>query len=237
MIRIAVVDDEPIISKMIFDIISSILNNHKVQYKILVFDQGTELIDSFAQYEYELVLLDIDMPCMNGIETAKKIRSFNESTIIIFVTNKDEMVYEAIKFVPFRFIRKSRFDLEINEAIESFLRNIIRKNEVMIFSTENGKKMISVSDIIYVEVKSHKLTIHTKNEMIEANGNLKDVEDQGRKHGFIRIHQSYLVNFRFITIVNYKGVQLDNGELLPLGRGRYENVKLELMRFSREIEQ
>lgn len=59
---------------------------------------------------------------------------------------------------------------------------------------------------------------------------------QGRDYGFIRIHQSYLVNFRFITVINHKGVNLDNGELLPLGRGKYENVKMELMRFSRELE-
>ena len=121
--------------------------------------------------------------------------------------------------------------------MESFLKTILRKNEVIVFSTDNGKKVLAVSDIICVEVKSHKLTIHTKNGITEANGNLKDVENQGRKYGFIRIHQSYLVNFRFITIVNYKGVHLDNGSVLPLGRGRYENVKMELMRFSREMEQ
>lgn len=236
MIQIAVVDDEPLIIDMISEKVSDILNKHKIDYEVLTFTDGKSLIKSFEQRGFNLIILDIDMPDITGIDIAKKIRSYSESTTIIFVTNKDEMVYEAIKFVPFRFIRKTNFEAEIHEAIESFLEKNTRKKEVLMFSTENGKKNLPVSNIIFIEVDSHKLTVHTKSGWLEANGTLKDIELQGRDYGFIRIHQSYLVNFRFITVINHKGVKLDSGELLPLGRGKYENVKMELMRFSRELE-
>ena len=236
MIRIAVVDDEPLIIDMISEKVSDILNKHKINYEVLTFTDGKSLIKSFEWHRFNLIILDIDMHDITGIDVAKKIRSYSESTTIIFVTNKDEMVYEAIKFVPYRFIRKTKFEAEIHEAIESFLEKNARKKEVLIFSTENGKKTLPVSNVIFIEVDSHKLTIHMKSGMLEANGTLKDIELQGRDYGFIRIHQSYLVNFRFITVINHKGVNLDSGELLPLGKGKYENVKMELMRFSRELE-
>lgn len=236
MIRIAIVDDEPLIIDMISEKVSDILNTHKIELEIITFTEGKSLIKSFEQHGFNLIILDIDMPDITGIDVAKKIRSYSESTTIIFVTNKDEMVYEAIKFVPFRFIRKTNYEAEIYEAIESFLEKYTRKKEVLMFSTENGKKTLPVSNIIFIEVDSHKLTVHTKSGLLKANGTLKDIELQGRDYGFIRIHQSYLVNFRFINVINHKGVKLDSGEILPLGRGKYDNVKMELMRFSREIE-
>ena len=100
MIRIAVVDDEPLIIDMISEKVSDILNKHKINYEVLTFTDGKSLIKSFEWHRFNLIILDIDMHDITGIDVAKKIRSYSESTTIIFVTNKDEMVYEAIKFVP-----------------------------------------------------------------------------------------------------------------------------------------
>lgn len=72
-------------------------------------------------------------------------------------------------------------EAEIHEAIESFLEKNARKKEVLIFSTENGKKTLPVSNVIFIEVDSHKLTIHMKSGMLEANGTLKDIELQWQR--------------------------------------------------------
>ncbi len=235
MIRIAVVDDEKIILDSIYETISNIMKQYNVDFEIYSFTEGKSLMKSCVNQGYNLIFLDIDMPNITGIDIVKKLRSYNNSSEIIFVTNKDEMVYETIKYEPFRFIRKSRFDDEIFEALENFLKKKAKKKHSVMVSTENGKKTISVQDIVYIEVKGHKLTIYTKTSVLEANGTLKDIESKIAEYGFIRIHQSYLVNFRFIDVIKQKGVVLDNGNLLPLGRGRYDKVKLELMRFSREM--
>lgn len=87
---------------------------------------------------------------------------------------------------------------------------------------------------MYVEVNSHKLNIHEKDNLTIANGNLKDVEEQMHTYGFIKTHQSYLVNFRYINFINHREVLLDNGESIPLSRGRYEQVKKEYMVLTRE---
>ena len=68
-----------------------------------------------------------------------------------------------------------------------------------------------------------------------ANGNLKDIENEIAEYGFIRIHQSYLVNFQYINIIKQKEIVLDNGQSLPISRGKYENVKMQFVRFSREL--
>ena len=68
-----------------------------------------------------------------------------------------------------------------------------------------------------------------------ANGNLKDVEDQLCAYGFIKTHQSFLVNFRYINFIKHSEIILDNGTSIPLSRGRYEQVKKEYMLLTREL--
>lgn len=236
MIRIAVVDDEEIILGALCEKISEIFNHYKAEYEMFSFLRGKDLIRSCSEKNYDLIFLDIDMPDITGIDIAKKIRQRNIPTEIIFVTNKDEMVYESLKYVPFRFIRKSRFDTEIAEAVEFFFRKKDNRTTSIMVSTDDGKKPIMILDIIYVEVKGHKLTFNINNSKpLEANGTLREIEGNITKDGFIRVHQSYLVNYRYIDKVKQKGVVLDNGSIIPLGRGKYDSVKLELMRFSREM--
>lgn len=199
------------------------------------FTSGTKLIKKHDKYPFDIVFLDIDMPGVTGIDIAKKIRMKKSNVEIVFITNKDEMVYEAIKYTPFRFIRKTKFDVEIKEALLKFVSKINDQKIVYVFLTENGKKAIQVVDIIYIDVKSHKLFVHMKDEIFVANGTLKDVEQKISEYGFIRIHQSYLVNYRYINLIKQKEIVLDNDEVLPISRGRYETTKVELMRFSREI--
>lgn len=235
MIRIAIVDDEKIILDSISEKIADILNQHKVKYELYNFTDGRSLIKSYLEQSFDLVFLDIDMPNVTGIDIAKKLRTHDDSLEIVFVTNKDELVYESIKYAPFRFIRKSEFDNDINEAIDKYLKKRTKKKQSIIFSTENGKKAITISDIEYIEVRSHKLTVHTKSGILEANGNLKDIELSVAQYGFIRIHQSYLVNFRFIDVIKQNCVVLDSGHQLSLSSRRYNEVKKALMRFSREL--
>lgn len=106
---------------------------------------------------------------------------------------------------------------------------------IYFFSTEQGKKPINIVDIVYIDVKSHKLTVHQQDGIFSANGNLCDIEKEISQYGFIKIHKSYLVNFRYINLIHQKEVILDDGNILPLSRGKLETAKMELMRFSREM--
>lgn len=228
-------DDEKIILNSIYNKIESLMKAINTDFIIDKFTSGTKLIKKHDKYPFDIVFLDIDMPGITGIDIAKKIRIKKSNVEIVFITNKDEMVYEAIKYTPFRFIRKTKFDVEIKEALLKFVSKINDQKIVYVFLTENGKKAIQVVDIIYIDVKSHKLFVHMKDEFFVANGTLKDVEQKISEYGFIRIHQSYLVNYRYINLIKQKEIVLDNDEVLPISRGRYETTKVELMRFSREI--
>lgn len=234
MIRIAVVDDELIILNSIHKKIEKILYDINVEFEIQDYTSGKIALKEITEKGVDIIFLDIDMPEVSGMDIAKKIRMQVEKLEIVFITNKDELVYDAIKFTPFRFIRKSRFDEEIQEALYKFIDKLNKNKSLYTFSTSNGKKAVQPVQIRYVEVSSHKLSVHLLNESFIASGNLKDIEELFYTYGFIKIHQSFLVNFRFINYIKRNEVILDNGTVLPLSRSRYEKTKFEYMRLSRE---
>lgn len=234
-IRIAAVDDEPIFTAMVKETIETHMKNAGEDYEMQTFSGGNKLLSSDREKPFDLVLLDIDMPEITGIEIARKLRTKQKDTAIIFITNKDELVYETIRYTPFRFIRKSRFAEEIGEALENYLRKRRDQRAVYFFSVDEGKRPVNVVSLIYAEVQSHKLTVHCEEESFEANGNLSDVEKAVAGYGFVRIHKSYLVNLRYITLIRKNEIILDDGTSLPLSRRKLESVKMELVRFARGI--
>ena len=235
MLEIAIVDDDELFVKMNQMKVSEILERMEEEGRISVFTDSVEMLQESTEHHFDLLLLDIDMPNVTGLDIARKIRMKNTDTEVVFVTNKDELVYDTIKYGPFRFIRKSRFDIEIEEAIQTFVNKEKHKQITILLTTAYKKMPVKVLDITYIEVKSHKLTVHTNNGIISANGNLNDIETEIKQYGFIRIQKSYLVNFRAITFIQRNKVIMDDGRALPLSRGKFEYAQNEMMRFSKEL--
>ena len=234
--EIAVCDDSSFDRFVIAEMIDGYFKDKSFLYHVTEYCNEVTLIDDIEESNrYDIIFLDIDMPGIFGTDIAKKLRERHAKSEIVFVTNKDEMVYEAIKYMPFRFIRKTRFKDEIYEAIAQLVKKRTEKNTFIVFSIDNGKKAVNVVDIIYIEVQSHKLYVHIQKNGIyfTAKGNLKDVEKELVYHGFIKIHQSYLVNYRYINAINRKSIILDNGESLPISREKYESVQKSFMLLSR----
>lgn len=233
MIRIAIVDDEPIMVSFIYKKIESIFNNLKIEVEMHNYTNGKSALKDIIAKSFDLVFLDIDMPDISGMDIANRIRLLDCRSEIVFITNKEDLVYDAVKLSPFRFIRKSQFDKEIYEAIDKFIEKINDSKSTYMFNSTEGKITVQLVKIRYIEVSSHKLFINSINRTFTVNGNLKDVEELFYRFGFIKIHQSYLVNYRYINLIKRKEVILDDESALPLSRSNYENVKIEYMKLSR----
>lgn len=233
MIRIAIVDDEPIMVSFIHKKIESIFNNLKIEVEMHNFTNGKSALKDIIAKSFDLVFLDIDMPDISGMNIANRIRLLDCRSEIVFITNKEDLVYDAVKLSPFRFIRKSQFDEEIYEAIDKFIEKINDSKSTYMFNSTEGKITVQLVKIRYIEVSSHKLFINSINRSFTVNGNLKDVEELFYRFGFIKIHQSYLVNYRYINLIKRKEVILDDESTIPLSRSNFEKVKIEYMKLSR----
>lgn len=217
MINIAIVDDDV---KSMNEMEKQIKNSKEfgnITLKIDKYNNSELLVDKL--FGYDVFILDIDMPKLDGISLAKKIRRKNNISIIIFLTNRNDLMHVTFSVQPFYFIRKTNFE-EDCRILLSLLKNrldLIKKK--MLFTINGRKKTVDISTIVYIESFNHYIEIHLRNdEILKLKKRLSDILLEVGTDSMIQIHKSYIVNMLYIDYLKSDMVLLTNGKSLPIGR-------------------
>ncbi len=234
LVRVAVCDDVQRFNDNLCERLNEYFNKKDIMLELLVFLSAQEMLEKSNDVAFDVLFLDIDMPGMSGIEAAEIIRRNNEHIAIIFVTNRDDLVFESIKYKPFRFLRKDMLTSEFDEALIALEKRLEQVNANMEFATPDGIINLRITEIKYLEVIGHNVYIYYHDKKIDARGALNKFEEDFSRYGFIRIHSGYLVNFRYIYLVGKTDVVLDSGEKLPLSRRKYDDVVKRYQLLSRQ---
>ncbi len=185
----------------------------------------------------DILILDIDMPEISGLELAERLRADNEDIIIIFLSAHEEFVFKAIEFQPFRYIRKIRLDAEMPLAIRSAVR-VIEKNsdKQIVLNTDDGEMKVMISEIMYYETEKRKIAVHLKNgNNFLVNKKIADMQKLINKESFIMIHRSCVVNANYVKNILNGIFVLDNDEKLIVSRPRCKAVKQQLLKVWGEL--
>ncbi len=188
---------------------------------IICYGSGQEVLES-PQLP-DILLLDIQMPGINGMETAMKLRSFNKQVIIIFVTVTEDYVFQSFDVWAFHYLVKPFSSEKFKEVLQNAIKQYktiktiqagIKQAAPCLMVTANGKHFtINFKDIVYAEVFNRKVIIHTIDSDIEYYGKMKELA-QKAGNGFYRTHRSYLVNFDFVQKYDANTIYLTKGEAL-----------------------
>ena len=179
----------------------------------------------------DILILDIDMPEISGLELAEKLRASNLELIIIFLSAHEEFVFKAIEFQPFRYIRKIRMSSEMPIAIRSAVRVLqINSDKQIALHTDDGDIKVMISEIVYFETEKRKVAVHLKNGIsLLVNKTIYQIQEMIDKQSFIMIHRSCVVNADYVKKYSNGIILLDNDEKLLVSRTRYKAVKQQLL--------
>ena len=227
--QIAVCDDE----KEIRDMFEEKIQRICPKADLTLYKSGKELL--LSEESPDIVLLDIQMPGKNGMETARELRRNNKKAIIIFVTALEDYVFEAFDVGAFHYLVKPFDDrkfekvfmdavAQLEERKELEAVNIKRKVPSLMITTGGKHITVNSEDIIYAEVFDRKIVLHTIYEDIEYYGKMKELEKKVGD-GFYRSHRAYLVNFNFIKKYDATTIYLENGQALMAKQNYHEFVK------------
>lgn len=234
MLRIAICDDNQAILRSYKDRIKALFESKHVDVTIFDYTKGSELVVDCGEISFDLIFLDIDMPEMSGFDVAEKINDIYEDSIIIFVTNEEQLVYRSLRYSPFRFIRKSYFVAELSEAIVSFLDLYYKRNKTQVFNCINGDLVaINIKEIMYIESNKHKVTVYLQKREIVTKAKIGELEENLKDYGFIRVHIGYLINMKYIFSIEKTEIILANQTSVPMSRHRTEQVKTEFQKYIR----
>ncbi len=227
MLQIAICDDEQFYREKIKYLLEEYLQAKGMLYTLHLFLSGEDFLEQCENnVRFDIVFLDISMEEVDGIQAAKRIRSFHSDTYIVFVTAFIDYALEGYKVNAVRYLMKDTLEI----ALEECMNAILQKMQVarVTFSFLEGEKRLYTDNILYVESRGHKSIFHyMESEMVsyQIYDKLDSVERNLEGYGFLRIHKSYLVNMKHIRKISNYIVSLDTGEELPVPRLRFQAVK------------
>lgn len=179
---------------------------------------------------YDLIFLDIQMDNGDGITVAKNIRKVDENALLIYVSGYDKYLMELFRLDVFAFVKKPIDELVLKNLFLDAYQKICSKNFYYYFRYKSEEFKILCREILYFESSGRQVKVHCNDGTVKVfNGKLSNVEAeiQKGKNPFLRIHQSYLVNYFLIRSRSKKDIVLVNGERLSISEDRQKNFSLE----------
>lgn len=236
MLTIAICDDEEYYRVHIKHILEKNLNSRRIRYQIELFSSGEDFLGQNKDMKFDIVFLDIEMKKINGMEVAYKIRERNPDTEIVFVTVMMEYALEGYRVNARRYLLKENLEQLIPECLSIVLRAQDENlSDRQTFSFIGGERTIKVRDVYYVESRLHKLCFVREEENLYIYAKLSQVETILEQYGFVRTHQSYLVNMKFIEKISNYLLYLSNGDRIPVVKSRYATVKDKFLRYKESL--
>ena len=230
--QIMICDDEKEICRILAEKISVIIP----EAEVLSFYSGDELLNSHT--DPDILLLDIRMPGMDGMDTARLLRDNGWKKILIFVTGEKDQVFHAFDVQAFHFLVKPIQDEQLKEvltkAVSARDAGSGREERYISVKTTTSHIRINLSDILYAEVFNRKIVIYTLKEAIEYYGQLADLEKLVGKD-FYRVHRSFLVHLKYVEMYNGKSIKLSNGKEAPMARRSYQGFVKAYMGYCKRL--
>lgn len=218
ILRIAVCDDNQGFVSQAEELIKSLLVSEEMCTIVSCFS-GEELLDKHKNEFFDIIFLDIEMDGINGMDTAREIRKFDNKTIIVFFTGYQEFAAEGYEVNAYRFLVKNQPEYTYVKHIKSVLEEYSLKHKLFEIPNRSSKKFLYLNDIIYFEIINKTITLHTIAGKYEYSGKLSDVERQFANDAlFVKTHKSFLINVEYIDIIHKNDVLLSNGDNIPLSR-------------------
>nr|WP_300326681.1 LytTR family DNA-binding domain-containing protein [uncultured Anaerostipes sp.] len=242
MLKIAVCDDEKLYCENIKGIICEYCTKKNIEFEVELFESGDDFValeNSINQFN--IVYLDVNMNGLDGIRTAEIIRYWSQNIFIVFITAFINYTLEGYKVEAIRYILKNGDIREnIYESLDAVLEKTQLANHIYEFKFKEGIRKLSPEQIILIESKLHilyfRVLIKSEIKYYTMSAKLNDIQKKLTKENvFVRIHQSYFVNLKYIKdISNYQAKLWDN-DILPISRPRYRDVKESFLLYEGEF--
>lgn len=234
MFRVAIVEDEAGAASQLQENLQRFSQENDIPVQVEIFPDGAKLVGEY-RHVWDLLLLDIDMPVMNGLETARTIRETDPDVMIIFITNLAQYAIQGYEVDALDYVLKPVNYFALAMKLKRALR-VLRASESGALMLRRGGDLtrMPLSRIYYVESFNHSLKYHTADGDLETTGaqTLASLEKELVPQGFVRCHNCYLANLRYVDGIHGNTLSV-LGQELPISRNRRRDVMDAMLNYAK----
>ena len=193
-------------------------------------DAQTFLFDYAEEKDFDILLLDIEMPGMNGIDLAKSVRCENATVQIVFITGYYEYFSDGFDVSALHYLLKPADERKLAAVLDKAAENLAYRQRSVLLSTAEGEIKIALADILYIESENVYIVLHTVHGDYRTRMALGKFSEQ-LDETFFKVHRSFIVGLKYIKKITRTEVTVTNGDTVPISRGLYDEVHAALIKY------
>ena len=229
-LKIAVCDDDNKQAGYLQTLVSAWVRKGNHTCRTESFPSAEAFLFEYAEDKaYDILLLDIEMGGMNGVDLAKTIRQTNDTIQIIFITGFPDFIAEGYEVSALHYLMKPVLPEKLHTVLDKAAANLAKSEKRLSITYDRQTDFVPLSQIMYIEAQKQYILIHTISETYRMKGSLSDMEKQLDEY-FIKCQRSFVVNLRYVTRIKNDCVLLKNGSEVPISRGMAEKIGKEIIR-------
>lgn len=231
--RAAICEDDANSLSYIDQLLNRAFDASQLSISFDAYDKPERLLAAIERgTQYDVLFLDIDMPRLNGIELMHQLREAGWHTAVVFISNKEEMVFQTFDVQPLYFLRKSHFLEGLPHLVQAVSRELRDSSKTLVTIEELHSSNVysfDVQQLMVIEAMGKQCLFTTATGTTKIQCRIGVLAERLAPYGFVQCHRSFLVNCRFIFSIGKDSLTLDNRSMIPIGRSHREAVKTAFM--------
>lgn len=229
--KIAVCDDDADQREYVYGIVDAWAkrNHHMAEIKQYA-EAKAFLFDYAEEKDFDILLLDIEMPEISGVELARTVRQENGAVQIIFVTGYYEYFSDGFDVSALHYLMKPIDTSKLCAVLDKAVGNLAYRQRSVLLATADGDIKVSIADIIYAEAQNVYVMVHT------VHGNYRSRMAFGAfcrelDETFFKTHRSFVAGLKYIRKITRTDITMSNGDTIPISRGMYDEIHTALVKY------
>lgn len=230
-LKIAICDDEANQIEYLSNVVTTWAKKNRHAVEIKPYSAAKSLLfDYCEEKDFDILLLDIEMPGMSGVELAKAVRKENATVQIVFITGYYEYFSDGFDVSALHYLIKPADERKLMPVLDRAVSNLTYRQRSVLLTSPEGDRKVSLADIEYVESENVHVAVHTVSGVYRSRISLAKFAEQ-LDETFIKVHRSYIVNLKYVKKISRTDITMVSGDLVPISRGMYDEVHAALIKF------
>lgn len=226
MYHIAICDDEAIFAGSLSEMAKKILEELHIPFLLDIYTSCNKLYEIVSDKPdtYELILLDILMDGMNGMDFAKKLRKLGSRVTIVFITSTPDFSLQGYEVQAFHYLLKPVKESALCKIFELDYRRLTQKDRITV-KEGTGIRQLEINQISHLETRGRKVAVYLTDETVLVSAKMTELELKLPRDRFIRCHQSFLINMDYVTHLRHSEAVMKDNSKIPVSRAHLHNVQ------------